>query len=344
VGTLPVANQFESFINSFLSFINGCKNTSHSENIIQILEDRRLTETDKHFVRILNKLKEQLNKKITFDQIIRNNNNIRHIKQYSFVFSLCMSFFHETNINKKEFIDKRYIAFFSTMLVNRKMRENVKILNWNYDYMLEDAYIKLFDDTNFNDLEEIRDVLGIKNKFMNPSNEGSIYRLNGSIGYTDKMRRGEYDFHSHKFNSDLKSDDNLAKKVYIEMLEKYKYTLESFDTINSLLSFSWEENNDFLNLVKKSTKQTEKLIIIGYSFPFFNKTIDKAILWPIIENSFNLDIVIQDMEPVNVKKKLLETLEKTEHMLVNNYNVTFSLMEIRENNDNFYISNNYINP
>ena len=50
------------------------------------------------------------------------------------------------------------------------------------------------------------------------------------------------------------------------------------------------------------------------------------------------------MEPVNVKKKLLETLEKTEHMLVNNYNVTFSLMEIRENNDNFYISNNYINP
>ena len=65
----------------------------------------------------------------------------------------------------------------------------------------------------------------------------------------------------------------------------------------------------------------------------------QIVLLPIIENSFNLDIVIQDMEPENVKKKLLETLEKTEHMLVNNYNLTFSLMEIRENNDNFYISN-----
>lgn len=342
---LPVTNQFEGFIISFLSFIEGCKNKSNSENIIQILEDRRLTETDQHFVRILNKLKNKLNQNITFDQIIRNNDNIIQIKQYSFVFSLCMSFFHETKINQKEDIDKRYISFFATMLSDRKMRENVKILNWNYDYMLEDAYINLFDETNFNG-KEVRDVLEIKNKFMNPSKEGSIYRLNGSIGYTDKKKRDEYNFHSHQFNLGFKNDNDhdFAKNIYIKMLEKYKYTLEIFDSITSLLSFSWEENNDFLKLVKNSTKQTEQLIIIGYSFPFFNKTIDKAILLPIIENSFKLEIVIQDMNPENVKKKLLETLEKTDEMLVNNYKVTFNLMEIRENNDNFYISNEFINP
>ena len=45
--------------------------------------------------------------------------------------------------------------------------------------------------------------------------------------------------------------------------------------------YSWENNPVFDNIrtnALKATKETDILIIIGYSFPTFNRNIDKSIL------------------------------------------------------------------
>ena len=46
------------------------------------------------------------------------------------------------------------------------------------------------------------------------------------------------------------------------------------------MSFAWEHQTEspFFNHLKAAVKNTEILVVIGYSFPFFNRDIDKLIL------------------------------------------------------------------
>ncbi|MEO8885976.1 MAG: hypothetical protein ABI367_07925, partial [Mucilaginibacter sp.] len=53
------------------------------------------------------------------------------------------------------------------------------------------------------------------------------------------------------------------------------------------LSFAWEHQTDnpFFNHLKESICNTEILVVIGYSFPFFNRDIDKLILNKFVGNN-----------------------------------------------------------
>jgi len=102
----------------------------------------------------------------------------------------------------------------------------------------------------------------------------SLIHLNG-IAFP-KSNSKEFLFDISSFEPDLIFAEYLSN-IY-ENLEKKSYT-------NNLLKFAWENINSDYSLKQNSTlekmakiaEQTEILIINGYSFPIFNRQIDKAI-------------------------------------------------------------------
>ena len=96
------------------------------------------------------------------------------------------------------------------------------------------------------------------------------------------------------------------------MVKGYAYALYSKETLVPSLSFAWEpsykEEYDIVKLASQATKKTSILVVIGYSFPFFNREIDREIL----ANMSNLKkIYYQDMYASDLMVRLQSVLNRS---------------------------------
>lgn len=150
--------------------------------------------------------------------------------------------------------DKRALVFLSTISEKGKLPSNVRVISWNYDEQLEIASSKM----------NSRGDIALKswpNQHPNYRGDYFLLHLNGVAGwdYTDKA----------------------------ESLPKEFSTYKNFEIMrNPLLSFAWEDadSQDFqvffeqrIEILEQMVTDTDILVIIGYSFPFFNRKIDKKI-------------------------------------------------------------------
>jgi hypothetical protein len=162
----------------------------------------------------------------------------------------------------KNSFDSRAMTFLTTITENQKISENIRIISWNYDSQIEIAARKL--------------------KPGNPSGLSTVQGFSSWPNLSDGESNSEIPFIVHL--------NGIAGFTYCpkDFSKRSKKTFDFSDTQNnqSLLSFAWEnENNDtkftFLNkrieLAKLIAKNTDILVIIGYSFPFFNRIIDKIL-------------------------------------------------------------------
>lgn len=159
-------------------------------------------------------------------------------------------------------IDYRYDVFYATLL-NEKLElpHNVNIISWNYDEQWEIAlgeYLINYDS----------DSLASRVKlFPFENNKPQIFKLNGNAN-----------------NVKLK---NTAKKLKpLPFGDKFQNLLFAFDKyeLNEFefgLKFAWEASAHYKEMddrVNKIVSATTELIVIGYSFPYFNRKIDRSIL------------------------------------------------------------------
>lgn len=98
-------------------------------------------------------------------------------------------------------------------------------------------------------------------------------------------------------------DSGLNSQTYFKFLKIYfqvKQLIEEKDnTIKNTLSFAWKESDNYARFYKdvcNDIRNTEKLVIIGYSFPDFNSEIDY--------------ILIKEMQ--SLKKIYIQTLDENE--------------------------------
>ena len=80
------------------------------------------------------------------------------------------------------------------------------------------------------------------------------------------------------------------------------------------LNFSWETPEDFEHLYSNYSKvkdyaiqimrETDILVIIGYSFPLFNRNVDNELIKAAIENHQAKKIYIQDRNAIELKSVL----------------------------------------
>lgn len=172
----------------------------------------------------------------------------------------------------KVHIDKRYITFWGDHLNlnSDKLESNIKILSWNYDMQFESAYshIKKY---SLELTQQNLQVFPSTVKKVN-TNNSCILKLNGTAGLIDDYSQNKifnlFDIREHSLMDNLDYLIDILKNNYNRAFYK------------PLFSFAWETEgivNETRKLATEIIQDTEVLIIIGYSFPSFNKSVDREI-------------------------------------------------------------------
>lgn len=170
-------------------------------------------------------------------------------------------------------LDYRYDSFFATLLKqdingNIFLPENINIVSWNYDSQLEISFMNFIDGSGLDDIQKKLNV------FPNPSDTdlkagSSVVKINGTAGfYSEAKKYGDlFDFRSHTL--DQESMDAL-KEIIFQSRHKYKNTIY----------FAWNEDTTTIkarDYARHIISNTDILVVIGYSFPYFNRNIDRGI-------------------------------------------------------------------
>ena len=174
--------------------------------------------------------------------------------------------------------DKRYDTFFASILKNdvSDFPENLNVISWNYDTQFEIAYGNYLRKSNF---LAIKNQLNILTKSDLPErefevNRFNILKLNGTIGIVNPLEQdlGYFipDCYYQATDFEQSDLDNFVKNFRKMLSENWR----------PLLSFAWEKDvgaKVILNEAIRATATTRTLVVIGYSFPYFNRVTDRAL-------------------------------------------------------------------
>lgn len=194
--------------------------------------------------------------------------------------------------------DKRYDSFFASVL-NRdgEFPTNLRILSWNYDFQFEKAFAEY---SGSQEITTNQSRLKITNKYSdlrsNYANGFSMFKLNGTSTILENGRTHYYYFSNF--------ENELSKPFLQSILRNYGVMKTNNSRFTSGLSFAWEDshdnNRDIIKFAKEGTIDTDVLVVIGYSFPFFNREVDRDI----IKNMTNLKkVYFQAPDAENIKER-----------------------------------------
>lgn len=207
----------------------------------------------------------------TFAKKLYIKGDWKNLKRLRLAFSV---FFTCEQLNKLP--DKRYDAFFASIIDSRisELPDHVKLITWNYDFQLELAFMEFSDAKFIVDAQSQLNltIKGKKRYHIPPRNYFEIFKLNGDIS----VRNFPPILHN-SFISSFKKE--LNEETLKEIVDNWKFQLDKGDDSCSNLSFAWEVGSqDMLDYIGNRTANTEILIVIGYSFPFFNREIDRQLI------------------------------------------------------------------
>lgn len=196
--------------------------------------------------------------------------------------------------------DKRYDAFLANVLTypGKKIPNDITILTWNYDSQIEIAYREYNPTTNPSEKywQNVRKKLGITESHDLETANGKIYKLNGSamLEYYGSFTR-------------IGNPYTYDKKEFVSKLSRI-YNLSSTECY---LRFAWEIDDDcrYLKDIFAQIQDSQVLVIIGYTFPYFNRKIDRVLF----NNMPNLrKIYIQDPMAERVSQNIMPVLSTSQ--------------------------------
>lgn len=203
------------------------------------------------------------------------------------------------------------------------LNNHIKILSWNYDMQFE-ITLQLFSKTIIQHIKETFQILPnrtSKNEvnYVNiDTNKFAMVKLNG-----DAIWHKEFQGQINKYTVfDGKSNTNENEKLLVDFLKAYSLgSLEkkvSYDDEAPLTSFNfaWESDSNYRDKYRGHKKnfeaaqqiasETEILVVIGYSFPVFNREIDNILFNKMKKLK---KIYIQDKEPEKIQSTMRNAFE-----------------------------------
>lgn len=203
-------------------------------------------------------------------------------------------------------LDNRYVEFLSAILSGEgeilSMPENLSIVSWNYDHQIEKA-LGVFRNASLKEIQEqfkvfpITDVKDVKLDFDSQResvHKKSIIKLNGTAGFgISDSSTSLFDVNKHKLDSES-----------IEIMGKRIFERRSSRDVENKLAFAWEREITTVRLATEAAlrkiQQAEAVVVIGYSFPNFNRLVDRQIF----ERFEGSKIYVQDPYPDEIIEKL----------------------------------------
>ena len=219
------------------------------------------------------RIKSILSSYLIFEQLVKPNELVFESEDFNtdFVPASRKRFNDEMQTLLKTHIDKRYFTFWGEHLnlSSDKPNNRIKIISWNYDMQFEASYSQI---KNYS-LELAQQNLQVYPSTITNLNTDSfcILKLNGTAGLITEQRKKVYnlfDLREHKLMDNIDFLINLLKENYHR----------SFSS--PLFTFAWEDEplvNQTRQKAIEVMKNTSILVIIGYSFPNFNREIDRQL-------------------------------------------------------------------
>lgn len=181
-------------------------------------------------------------------------------------------------------IDQRYELFLASVLEPREswsaaptIPGRVRLLFWNYDFQLEKAAWAFC-----NSAEEISACLDAS---------GRVYRLNGSC-LPNWKRTYMLDFINERNRTKALRD---ALQHYHDCTD-FEEHRRGVARIIPGIKFAWE-TRDVPEQLTDIMENTGTLVVIGYSFPFFNREIDSRLFSAFVTGGEKKRILIQETDP-----------------------------------------------
>ena len=276
---LPIVNKIPVALKIFYEDFNvldrGYQTGSRSKNLaLKIIESlnenekANVIENLKKIYNDINWLKTETENHSSIDTFAKKlylREDFENLNKLKFILS---SFFVYLEFKK---LDKRYDSFFASIMDDiNNYPKNLKVLSWNYDSQIEKAHYNFAEKKG-----------SYSSDPLNPPYRGDIkkspyfvdgfcvHKLNG----TTKLKDSQY--MEEIYNVNGKNEIALG----VSILKEYENLISGVKKPN--MTFAWENFDDtlpFFKNLKNSISKTEILIVIGYSFPFFNRKIDKFIL------------------------------------------------------------------
>lgn len=187
-------------------------------------------------------------------------------------------------------LDRRYLGWITSMLTHQVFPENIKILSWNYDFQIQLA-AENFREESYSVGKVLKHTPPLIGYWPAVGWSGmphvdvkdiSLFHLNGLAGsYFDK-------------------DKNVNTNVFLQKEQMARnsnlYPLRNYGD-SCVFNFAWEKGqyqNWCINFAKEMAKDTTIMIVIGYSFPFFNRDVDKEVFEKLKETGKLRKIYFQD--------------------------------------------------
>jgi len=198
----------------------------------------------------------------------------------------------------------KYDSFFASVLklgdANiARFPEEIKILTWNYDLQMELASLEYFGLEEIGQLDE-RLLFYPRQNYLSSTHRPAIVHLNGIAGLYEISQD------SYRFTHLLRFFNMEPYKIIDELAcfnVGYQQHSMNFD---NLFTFAWERrsyDDRIIDEAKKIAAETEVLVIIGYSFPFFNREYDRALFAEFSKNNPTIYIQNPNLDATNLKDK-----------------------------------------
>jgi hypothetical protein len=206
--------------------------------------------------------------------------------------------------------DRRYDTFFATILQKvsgqgPSLPPAVRILTWNYDLLIERSFYEYCLD-----YRHTTELLA--------SRKGVIH-LNGYAGVEARKVRKivPNDYSKFEFALFEGTEDKFA-----DVLQLYSRCMSAnpLDRLETKIAFAWE-NSAIISEACNVAAGTTILVVVGYSFPYFNREADKALLRAIVPTCEAIYLQTSiDRGPRERMKSILSQLQSSRNWeeLINN--------------------------
>lgn len=290
---LPIVSEIPSQFDLFREFI---ENTVIPDDVTYTFwsyitaRGKDLQREKQFLLDAINSLQDKIKEHATIDTYARKLYLVRDSVTFNKLKTiLCVFFIWEQLIHKT---DNRYDTFLANILEAKTLAlpNDISIISWNYDSQIEIAYRSYRKDPGLSIFEK-----NIKGDWPILPSCGRIFKVNGSATFAD--------------NPVIPAIMEEKEIPLALQLIRY-YSFASSDTsqlgfqLSNHLSFAWEESinqKSMMDSIGETVNDTQEVVVIGYSFPYFNREVDREIfkMMPHLNK-----VYIQDKNPNAVMQSI----------------------------------------
>lgn len=295
---IPVVAEIPSEMDAFRDFIANAE-IPDDETVFQNLyrTSPLYIESDKlGMLDDIDSLIEGVKKHVTIDTFARKLYLTGEINRFEKLKRVLCAFFIWEQLDKNP--DNRYDTFLANVLEEKTLflPSEISIISWNYDSQIETAYQSYQNKRRLPVFEK-----NYQNGWPPLPDCGRIFKVNGTATFVDES--------SVRL---IKEDSNASPAIQLILF--YHSTMVDTSELGvqykTHLSFAWEDSPNRGNMrtsIMMTTRDTEQVVVIGYSFPFFNREVDREIFrgMPRLKK-----IYVQDINTVAVRQSIQAVLPK----------------------------------